>query len=46
MKKYMSRKQIQHLIKTNFYGIADKIKAAQKKTTTRRVSKKHNSRTS
>ena len=42
----MSRKQIQHLIKTNFYGIADKIKAAQKKTTTRRVPKKRNSRTS
>ena len=36
----MSRRQIQHLIKTNFYGIADKIKKAQKKNTTRRVSKK------
>ena len=35
----MSRKQAQHLIKTNYNGIADKIKKAQKKTTTRRVSK-------
>ena len=38
----MSRKQIQHLIKTNFYGIADKIKKAKKKNTTRRVSKNAN----
>ena len=36
----MSKKLVQHLIKTNFYGIADKIKKAQKKNTTRRVSKK------
>ena len=37
----MSRKQVpeQHLIKTNFYGIADKIKKAKKKSPTRRVSK-------
>ena len=42
----MSRKQIKHLIQTNYAGIADKIKAAQKKTTTRRVPKKRNSRTS
>jgi hypothetical protein len=41
----MSRKQIQHLIKTNYYGIADKIKKAQKKTTTRRVHKNSNNAT-
>ena len=41
----MSRKQIQHLIKTNYYGIADKIKKAQKKTTTRKVSKTSNNAT-
>ena len=40
----MSRKQAQHLIKTNYNGIADKIKKAQKKTTTRRVFKKSNYR--
>ncbi len=41
----MSRKQAQHLIKTNFYGIADKIKEAKKKGTTRRVSKASHKRT-
>ncbi len=41
----MSRKQAQHLIKTNFYGIADKIKEAKKKNTTRRVSKASHKRT-
>jgi hypothetical protein len=45
-KKYMSRKQIKHLIQTNYAGIADKIKKAQKKTTTRKVSRGVNSRTS
>ena len=40
----MSRKQIQHLIKTNFYGIADKIKKAQKKNATHRVAKNSNKR--
>ena len=38
----MSRKQIKHLIQTNYAGIADKIKKAQKKTTTRRVPKNSN----
>jgi hypothetical protein len=42
----MSRKQIKHLIQTNYAGIADKIKKAQKKTTTRKVSRGVNSRTS
>ena len=41
----MSRKQAQHLIKTNFYGIATKIKEAKKKGTARRVSKASNKRT-
>ena len=36
----MSRKQIQHLIKTNYYGIADKIKKPIKKNTRRRIFKK------
>lgn len=42
----MSRKQIKHLIQTNYAGIAHKIKKAQKKTTTRKVSRGVNSRTS
>ena len=42
----MSRKQAQHLIKTNFYGIADKIKKAQKKKPTRRVFKNANKQSS
>lgn len=40
----MSRKQIQHLIKTNFYGIADKIKEAKKKSPARGGAKKFNKR--
>jgi hypothetical protein len=42
----MSRKQAEHLIKTNFYGIADKIKKAKKKGPTRGGTRKFNKRTS
>ena len=41
----MSRKQALHLINTNYNGIADKIKEAKKKSTTRRNARKVNKRT-
>lgn len=38
----MSRKHVQHLIQTNYNGIAEKIKKAQKKNTAPRVPKNSN----
>lgn len=38
----MSRKQVLHLINTNYNGIADKIKKAQKKSATRKVLRNKN----
>lgn len=42
----MSRKIANHLKQTNYAGINDKIKKAQKKAKTRQVSRNVNSRTS
>ena len=42
----MRRQLYEHITKTNYNGMKDKIKKIQKKTTTRKVSRSNNNRSS